>query len=166
MFCNFCEKFENSKWPPFLTGQYIFENWVSYSAELPCGSKKLSKLLYLAQFLRYKHFCVLQFCEKMPVKRRAPEPSREDEVPKKHKRRPACFMKSCKKPQSHMRRHVIGRHLPEGFMTWIEMSNEVRIESIVNFTTTIQNLLGCKTLDDLITKICKDRLYPDLKIAV
>ena len=100
---------------------------------------------------------------KMPVKRRAPEPSKEDEVPKKHKRRPACFMKSCGKPQSHMRRHVIGRHLPEGFMTWVEMSNEVRMESIVNFTTTIQNLLGCKTLDDLITKIRKDRLYPDPK---
>ena len=100
---------------------------------------------------------------KMPVKRRAPEPSKEDEVPKKHKRRPACFMKSCGKPQSHMRRHVIGQHLPEGFMTWVEMSNEVRMESIVNFTTTIQNLLGCKTLDDLITKIRKDRLYPDPK---
>ena len=72
-------------------------------------------------------------------------------------------MKSCGKPQSHMRRHVIGRHLPEGFMTWVEMSNEVRMKSIVNFATTIQNLLGCKSLDDLITKICKDRLYPDPK---
>ena len=29
--------------------------------------------------------------------------------------------------------------------------------------STIQNLLGCKSLDDLITKICKDRLYPDPK---
>ena len=100
---------------------------------------------------------------KMPEKRRAPEPSREDEVPKRPKRRPVCFMKGCGKPQSHMRRHVIGRHLPEGFMIWVEMSNEVRMESILNFTTTIQNLLGCKTLDDLITKICKDRLYPDPK---
>ena len=98
---------------------------------------------------------------KMPEKRRASEPPREDEVPKRPKRRPACFMKGCGKPQSHMRRHVIGRHLPEGFMTWVEMSNEVRMESILNFTTTIQNLLGCKTLDDLIMNICKDRLYPD-----
>ena len=32
VFCNFCEKFENSKW-----GQNIFENWVTYSAEVPCG---------------------------------------------------------------------------------------------------------------------------------
>ena len=48
-------------------------------------------------------------------------------------------------------------------MTWVEMSNEVRMESIVNFATTIQNLCGCKTLDDLIMKICKDRLYPDPK---
>ena len=34
---------------------------VSYSAELPCGSKISSKSLYLAQFSRYKHFCVLHF---------------------------------------------------------------------------------------------------------
>ena len=89
---------------------------------------------------------------KMPVKRRAPEPSRENEVPKKHK---ACFMKSCGNPQSHMRRHVIGQHLPEVLMTWFEMSNEVSMKSILNFTTMIQNLLGCKILDDLITKFAR-----------
>ena len=51
MFCNFCENFENSKWPPFLMGQNFFENWVSYSADLlPCGQKISSKSLYLAQF--------------------------------------------------------------------------------------------------------------------
>ena len=59
----FCEKFENSKWPPYLVRQNFFENWDGYSADIPCGSKLSSKSLYLAQFLRYKHFCVLQFCE-------------------------------------------------------------------------------------------------------
>ena len=65
-FCvlQFCEKFENSKWPPFLARQNFFENWHGYSAEIPCGSKISSKSLYLARFSRYKHFCVLQFCEK------------------------------------------------------------------------------------------------------
>ena len=63
MFCNFCEKFENSKWPPFLARKFFFQNWKNYSAEIPCGSKISSKSLYLARFLRYKHFCVLQFCE-------------------------------------------------------------------------------------------------------
>ena len=38
--------------------------WEKYSAEISCGSKILSKLLYLARFLRYKHFCVLQFLRK------------------------------------------------------------------------------------------------------
>ena len=64
MFCNFCEKFENSKWPPFLARQKFFENRHGYSAEIPCGSKISSKSLYLARFSRYKHFYVLQFCEK------------------------------------------------------------------------------------------------------
>ena len=58
MFYNFCEKFENSKWPPFLARQKLFENWDNYSAEIPCGSKILSKSLYLARFSRYKHFFV------------------------------------------------------------------------------------------------------------
>ena len=64
MFCNFCEKFENSKWPPFLAGQKFFQNWDNYSAEIPCRSKISSKSLYLARFSRYKHFCVLQFLRK------------------------------------------------------------------------------------------------------
>ena len=56
MFCNFCEKFENSKWPPFLARKFFFENWHGYSADIPCGSKISSKSLYLARFSRYKHF--------------------------------------------------------------------------------------------------------------
>ena len=64
MFCNFCEKFENSKWPPFWARQNFFQNWDSYSAEIPYGPKISSKSLYLARFLRYKHFCVFcNFCE-------------------------------------------------------------------------------------------------------
>ena len=64
MFCNFCEKFENSKWPPFLARQKFFQNWDNYSGEIPCGSKISSKSLYLVRFSRYKHFCVLQFLRK------------------------------------------------------------------------------------------------------
>ena len=63
-FAIFTQKFENSKWPPFLARQNFFENWHGHSAEIPCGSKISSKSLYLARFSRYKHFCVLQFREK------------------------------------------------------------------------------------------------------
>ena len=65
MFCNFCEKFENSKWPPSLAWQNFFENRHFYSAEIPCGSKISSKSLYLVRFSRYKHFYVLQFLRKI-----------------------------------------------------------------------------------------------------
>ena len=65
MFHIFCEKFETSKWSPFWARQNFFENWDHYSAQIPCGSKISLKSLYLAQFLRYKHFCVLQFMQKM-----------------------------------------------------------------------------------------------------
>ena len=63
MFCNFCEKFENSKWPPFLARQKFFQNLDNYSAEIPCGSKISSKSLYLARFSRYKLFVFCNFCE-------------------------------------------------------------------------------------------------------
>ena len=65
MFCNFCEKFEISKWPPFFARQNFFENRHGYSAEIPCGSKISSKSLYLAGFSRYKHFYVLPFLRKI-----------------------------------------------------------------------------------------------------
>ena len=65
VFCNFCEKFENSNWLQFLTRQKFFENWNGYPAEILCGSKISSKSLYLARFSRYKHFCLLQFLRKI-----------------------------------------------------------------------------------------------------
>ena len=64
-FAIFAQKFENSKWPPFLARQNFFENWHDYSAEIPSGSKISSKSLYLAGFLRYKHFYVLHFLRKI-----------------------------------------------------------------------------------------------------
>ena len=55
-FYHFCQKFENSKWPPLLERGKIFENWAEYLAYIPCGPKILPKLLYLARFRRYKQF--------------------------------------------------------------------------------------------------------------
>ena len=43
----------------------FFENWDGYSAEIPCGSKISSKSLHVAQFSRYKYFCVLLFLRKI-----------------------------------------------------------------------------------------------------
>ena len=44
--------------------QNCFENWNDYSADIPYGSKILLKSLYLAQFSRYKHFCVFSIFAK------------------------------------------------------------------------------------------------------
>ena len=38
VFCDFCEKLENSKWPSYLARQKLFDNWDGYSGEIPCGS--------------------------------------------------------------------------------------------------------------------------------
>ena len=65
-FCIFCKKNRKIKMATIF-GKTIFflENWDGYSAEIPCGSNILSKLLYLARFSRYKQFC--NFCEKFKM---------------------------------------------------------------------------------------------------
>ena len=39
MFCHFWQKFENSKWPPFLGRGKFLENYQEHNAQIPCGSK-------------------------------------------------------------------------------------------------------------------------------
>ena len=39
MFCHFGQKFENSKWPPFLGRGKFLKNYQEYNAQIPCGSK-------------------------------------------------------------------------------------------------------------------------------
>ena len=47
-----------------LAGQNLFLKIGSPTQQLVCGSKNLSKSLYLARFSRYKNFCVLHFWKK------------------------------------------------------------------------------------------------------
>ena len=56
MFCHFWQKFENSKWPPFLGRGNFFLNYQEYNAQIPCGSKILTKSLYLARLRRWPPF--------------------------------------------------------------------------------------------------------------
>ena len=66
VFCDFCEKFENSKFPPYLARQKLFENWDGYTPErYPVDHKSRRNL---TRFLRYKHFCVLQFLQTSKLK--------------------------------------------------------------------------------------------------
>ena len=65
MFCHFWQKFENSKWPPFLGRGKFFFNYQEYSAQIPCGSKILTKSLYLARLRRYKQISVLPILAKI-----------------------------------------------------------------------------------------------------
>ena len=51
MFFHFGQKFENSKWPPYVGRGKFFEN-----AHIPCGSKILTKSLYLARLRKFV-FC-------------------------------------------------------------------------------------------------------------
>ena len=56
---------KNSKWPPLLGRGKFFENWQEYICKIPCGSKILTKSLYLARLRRYKQFCVFPFLAKI-----------------------------------------------------------------------------------------------------
>ena len=52
---------KNSK---IQNGRHFFENWDGHSAEIPWGSKILSKSLYLARFSTYKIFVFCNLCKK------------------------------------------------------------------------------------------------------
>ena len=39
VFCHFWQKFENSKWSPFLRRGKFFKNCQEYNAQIPCGRK-------------------------------------------------------------------------------------------------------------------------------
>ena len=47
---------KNSKWPPFLGRGKFFKNYQEYNAQIPCGSKILTKSLYLARLRRFLPF--------------------------------------------------------------------------------------------------------------
>ena len=51
-FWKIAQKFENSKWPPFLGRGKFFKNYQEYNAQISCGSKILTKSLYLAWLRR------------------------------------------------------------------------------------------------------------------
>ena len=60
---HFWQKFENSKWPPFLKRGIFFENCKEEFAKIPCGSKISTKSLYLAWLRRYKQICFSIFAK-------------------------------------------------------------------------------------------------------
>ena len=43
MFCHFWQKFENSKWPPFLGRGKFFENCQEYNAQIPIALSRTVK---------------------------------------------------------------------------------------------------------------------------
>ena len=52
VFFHFGQKFENSKWPPYLGRGKFFENCKEYISQIPLGPKILTKSLYLARLRR------------------------------------------------------------------------------------------------------------------
>ena len=64
MFCNFCEKFENSKWPPYLAIQKFFENWHGYSAEISCRVKNFVEIALSSTVFKITAFLCFTIFEK------------------------------------------------------------------------------------------------------
>ena len=44
MFCHFWQKFENSKWPPFLGRGKFFENCKEYTPEIPLRVENFAEI--------------------------------------------------------------------------------------------------------------------------
>ena len=52
VFCHFGQKFENSKWPPYVGRGKFLKIAKEYIAQIPCGSKISTKSLYLTRLRR------------------------------------------------------------------------------------------------------------------
>ena len=63
-FCDFCEKFENSKWVPFLAVQNIFENGVTYS-RATLWVKNFVKITLSSTVFKIQAFLCFAFLKKI-----------------------------------------------------------------------------------------------------
>ena len=57
----FCVKNSKIEYDPHFWGGESFWKIGEWFAQIPCGSKISTKLLYLTRLRRYKQFCVLLF---------------------------------------------------------------------------------------------------------
>ena len=94
-------------------------------------------------------------------------PSRESEPvePSKKRRRVTpkmkCFMTGCDSMNKHMKKHVIGKHLPtEAYSKTGDLPLGSRMQILEDFLNKIAHHLGCEDLKALLQKVLFLKFYP------
>ena len=72
-----------------------------------------------------------------------------------------CFMKGCEMRVTHLRRHLVGRHLPPCSALKDEMPLAMRMTQFNNILLSIANNVGCNNVFDLLEVVRCRRWYPD-----
>ena len=72
-----------------------------------------------------------------------------------------CFMKGCEMCVTHLRRHLVGRHLPPCSALKDEMPLAMRMSQFNNILLSIANNVGCNNVFDLLEVVRCRRWYPD-----
>ena len=72
-----------------------------------------------------------------------------------------CFMKGFEMRLTHLRRHLVGRHLPPCSALKDEMPLSMRMSQFNNILLSIANNLSCNNVFDLLEVVRFRRWYPD-----
>ena len=72
-----------------------------------------------------------------------------------------CFMKGCEMRVTHLRKHLVRRHLPSCLALKDEMQLAMRMSQFNNILLSIANNVGCDNVFDLLEVVRCRRWYPD-----
>ena len=72
-----------------------------------------------------------------------------------------CFMKGCEMRVTHLRRHLVGRHLPPCSALKDEMPLSMKMSQFNNILLSIANNVGCNNVFDLLEVVRCRRWYPN-----
>ena len=72
-----------------------------------------------------------------------------------------CFLKGCEMHVTHLRRHLLGRHLPPCSALKDEMPLAMQMSQFNNILLSIANNVGCNNVFDLLEVVMCRRWYPD-----
>ena len=71
-----------------------------------------------------------------------------------------CFLRHCDYKMQHIRRHVVGRHLPKSFGLWLRIPLPKCLADIDHLLRQFFTLTNCSNLTELLHYVKRHSLYP------
>ena len=83
-------------------------------------------------------------------------------VKRKKTRRPFCYMKSCHGATvAHVKKHIVGKHLPRSFRLWNVMDINERLRSLDAMIQSVLKALNLSSTDELLVLVGERKWFPE-----